>query len=367
MGKEDTKAAELAELKESNEEVKGTEEIKDGEEPKEKTPKEQYKDIFSKFSEDDRKSNMTDEERENDRKAKANEEKKIKEEKEKGEKDPSGDIPEGEDDKGTKDKKKIDESKSIDESLVERVVRLGMPLKDARMIPSNEGLKGVIEHIEKAKAAGGDTEGGDTPKGDDAKKKDDLLDKLPDLTKEEYDGWEDDVKEVLGTFKDVIGELHTANKEQQGVIEELRGKMVSSEQVFVDNKITELGEDYEDMFGKGSIASVSSEHKAVREELQSYMGFVMEHAEKTKKSISKDEAFNKALSGAFGDEVSTIKGAKAAKESKKRSKKTINAPKETLNVGPRVNTGVPISEDERSTGAFDHLKNAFKKAFSHFG
>lgn len=262
--------------------------------------------------------------------ARADEEEKTKSEPEGAEETPS-EEPENKtqpgdatvDDAG-KDKPDDSEDKStIDDGLIERAVRAGLSMSDAKGITDNAVLNRLVDRLEadsQSKLAGDEK-----PAGEE-KSEEDLLSKIPDLDPDEYD---EDIVTAMSSLKDVV-------KQQQELISSLRQDKDGAEQSqkdreftsWIDGQFAGLGKDYESTFGKGGIAGLGGDSHANRVKLARHLGVVEVDLEAAGKEIpGREELFGLALKSAFGDVVNDLKGKAVAAKSAARSRRVVNQPR----------------------------------------
>lgn len=260
------------------------------------------------------------------KKEKPKEEPKDKEEKTETSED--SDESDNDEDSGNADEDDSQAEVSLDDDLIKRALDIGLPfseLKDMASKLSPEQLDRVLALAEKKSA---DAEGStDEGSQEDEKKKfvDELMSKMPEFD----DKWEDEVKQTFGQITEFNKTLAGAIFDLTGKVSALQeGSQQSSESLFIDGKIDALGKPYEELFGKGPASMLSDRSaKANREKLGRYLTFVNDEAEKAGEKLSAEEAFDRALSGAFNSHVLKVKGAEAARKSKERSKRATNAPR----------------------------------------
>ena len=250
---------------------------------------------------------------------------------------------------------------SLDDALVERAIRSGISYSKLTSLAGKltpEELEEIVGLAEK-KTADAEKPTDEVSQEDKTKKEvEELMSKIPDID----DEWEDDVKSTFGGLKDVIRSQAEAMAELKSTIAEIKaGSQQSSESLFIDGKIEALGKPYEEIFGKGPTSMLSDRaSKTNREKLGRYLKFVNDEATEAGESISAEESFERALSGAFNSHVSKVKGAEAARKSKARSKNSISAPKNTG--GKFVDEQLtPITEGDTTDQAFAAMKQALKQ------
>ena len=231
------------------------------------------------------------------------------------------------DDDSEKQDKGGDEAPTIDESLLERAVRAGMTLADAKAISNGDVLERLVGKFESSQDA---TSKDDVDSKDDAgKEEEDLFANIPELNSDDYP------EELVSVFNG----LKEGMIKQQAIIKELSSKPQSSESsnnsesvAFVswfDSKVSELGEDFEPVLGKGSFTTLSdSKTKVARERIVRHMDVVAnDFISEGLEVPSQDEVFKLAAKSAFSEKFEEIEGRKIAERSKQRSKKVIRQPR----------------------------------------
>ena len=219
-----------------------------------------------------------------------------------------------------------DEKDSIPNSLKERAVKANLSLDEINEFPNAAMLEKYVDRFEKVGVAGKSKEGG-TSKDDDSDAFAKALDEIFDFKEEEReDGevWDPELVEKFGKMKELFAGLKKSNDDQGRTIEELRSSGYSGDG-FLNNKITELGKPFEDLFGKDG--SVSDEQLKSRDRVSKYVAMITEEAKESGESITKEEAFKRAINGLYGDRVVKEKGKKVSKNAKERAKRAINAPR----------------------------------------
>lgn len=247
----------------------------------------------------------------------------IREEDEEEEEDNEEETPseESEEEEDTEEPgEEEDEEDPIPNELKERAIRAGLSLDKIQKYPNAELLEEYVTVKEEAKTAGQSKEGG-ASEDEEGKKFEQTLNEIFDVDNEQ---WEEEDVQRFSKMKELFAGMYKSNNEQKKLIEDLRSNSYS-EGDFLNNKFTELGKSYEDLFGKKG--SVSGEQQKARDKVSRYIGFVTEEAQASGETISNDEAFKRALNGAYGDKVVEEKGKKVAEKAKARAKRAINAPR----------------------------------------
>lgn len=252
------------------------------------------------------------------------------------------------------EEKSGDDEVSIDRDLVERAVRVGMKLEDAQAMPNDETLQRIVEGFEKsAKTVAELKEGGASGSESGSKEDDDFLSKIPEL---DSDAWDQDTVDMVNNLKKVLGEeiksLQNKIGEQNGIIEGLQKNILTSEQRYVDQKIADLGDQYKDLFGKGSTADLpEGKQRDARSLLARYIEFI---GKTEGEKLSRDDVFDRAFKSAFSDEIKSIEGEKkkTVDASKKRAEHVVSQPRNIHGkFASEKSTDGLGSEDERENAA----------------
>jgi len=207
-----------------------------------------------------------------------------------------------------------DDDPEIDEALVERAVRAGLALADAKAIKSADALERIVVRLEGAGQS--KEEGDEKPKKEG---KDSAEMEIPDLNPDEYPeefikGW--------GVMKSIIAS-------QRAEIKSLRDG-ANQGGSWIDAKIADLGKSYEEAFGKGTADSLKDQkHKANRAKLERHIQVAMDDAKDSGEKIGRAEAFKRALKSGFGEIETKEKGRVAREAAESRRAKAINRPRTT--------------------------------------
>jgi len=221
-------------------------------------------------------------------------------------------------DGGEKEEDGGDGEPAVDEALLERAVRAGMGLADARAVVNQNSLENIIGRLEEAgkKIA----ESGDKKSATGEEKSDeDLLKEIPDLDPEEYS------EEVVGAFKG----LKAMVAKQQKFIASLKQDL-DSRGTWVDERIAELGKDFNEVFGRGNYTDLrEGKQKTARDKLLRHVEFAELDTKESGESLTHAEIFKLALKSGFGETLNQIKGKVTTKAAAERAKKVINQPRST--------------------------------------
>ncbi len=174
-----------------------------------------------------------------------------------------------------------------DDDTIERAVRLGFSMKEAREIGSTEALKAVCDKLERANAAK-PTEAKPTD-GKDGKPEEEA--EIPDLDPEE---WDEAIVKGWSAMKSTI-------KRQQEEIKALRSAGESAQKDASFNRRLEgLGNGYREAFGVGS-EKPTSEQIATREKVRQKFDILNAGYKAAGVEIKPDEVFSEAVRMVVGD------------------------------------------------------------------
>lgn len=214
-----------------------------------------------------------------------------------------------------------EEPPAVDDALVERAVRAGLTMEDARKSPAS-----VLEAF--IKRAESDAESGKPDDGsNDGEEEKDPLEGIPELDSDEYD------KELVNTFsslRDIVRKQHEelTSLRKSGTPEDSESVESAEFIGWLNAQVSALGEDYHDLFGKGPYSKLEDEKaRAARDVLIRHMDVAEEDAKALGRNVpEREELFKAALSSAFGDKLKEIKGKELAK--KAASRRTVNQPRD---------------------------------------
>jgi hypothetical protein len=236
-----------------------------------------------------------------------------------------------------------------DEALIERAVRAGLSLADAMAVREGEALERIVGRLEAAPAAKAAADKSEKPPVEE-----DPLKDVPDLDPKDYG---DEIVKTVNGLKAIVREQFKAIS---GLKSEMAKGVDSRQGTWVDGEVTKLGKDYVDVFGEGNLAELpAGKQRMAREKLSRHLEFVQADAKAEGRNVSKAEAFTAALNNAFGEKIKTVKGAATAKAAAERSKKSLNAPRDTTgrfatDPGDRFGT-----EGDRAADAVKELSEKF--------
>jgi hypothetical protein len=227
--------------------------------------------------------------------------------------DDSADNKDGQDDD--------DKKSAISAELVQRAIRLGFDQDELSGFKSDATLSRVLDAMESRASGNQSTQDGNT----DAGKQDDDTFKL-----ELGDDYTDDFKDKMqkmnefyaSKLKSVRDELSTARQE----LNRIQGMEYVRE---FDASIKSLGDDWQDVFGKGSgqkLDPKGSQYKN-RVKLDEEMSIIaLGRKQMGKPPLNKAELFQRALQSAFSDKIKSIETAKMQKALKDRSRRSASRP-----------------------------------------
>ena len=241
---------------------------------------------------------------------------------------------EGDQEDGDEEDASGDEAPAVDEALLERAVRAGLSIKDARAFPTAETLTNVVSVLEKSasssKAEASERDAEEAAKAAAEKEKAEreaILAGIPDLDPEEYS------EELVGSYKglkDLVVTQMDAISDLKKQIAEQATKSAVPKGTWIDGEVARLGKDYVDTFGEGDSSTLQDgPEKAARERLRKYVEFVQADVEASGTKLSRADVFAQALSAAFGDKVKSVKAAAVKAAAGKRSRKALNQPTDT--------------------------------------
>ena len=207
----------------------------------------------------------------------------------------------------------------IEDALLERAIKAGMSLADAKAVSNSAALENIISRMEGNESQDDGGVAGAEDKADD----EDLLSKIPDLDPDEYP------EEVVETFKMMKSVL----KEQQEKISSLTGSQQSDEgQQFIawfDSEINGLGDDFTEVFGNVDSGSISETQVEARKKVARHMDLVVQDLRADGKQIPSDrDILRMAVDSAFPERVIEKKGKAIANAARNRARKAMRQPRD---------------------------------------
>lgn len=222
-------------------------------------------------------------------------------------------------DKKEEDPIKKDDEPSVPDELVERAVKAGMTIADARSFKDSDALERTCSLLE-AKAKPGEpvvekgkAEGG-TEDGED-KELVELIGKIPELDPDLYD---EKVIEVVTAMREVSKALASrayALKLENATLRESKSGAESTS--WLDSQVAGLGKAYED--------AIKAE-PAKRAELQEKLTILEAGYKATGKEVPRESVFQEAASLVLKEAAAKAEETEKAEALKKRSKQHINRP-----------------------------------------
>ena len=246
-----------------------------------------------------------------------------------------GDKPDkGEDRKDEEEPKpKAEEPEEIDEALLERAVRAGLSMKEARGFGSSELLASVIGKLE-SKA---DTNPGGSPDGQEQPKEETEID-IPDLDPNEWD------EKIVNAFK----ALKTVAVKQAEEIRKLRSAGESARQAdWIDAQMQGLDEAHRQALGVGE-ANPTDEQTAAKSEVLAKFKLLEAGYAATGAKAGRGDIFREAVNMVVGKSPAKI-DRKAALE--KRNALSIARPSHERAAVRKAEDGADIDEMKDSVAA----------------
>jgi hypothetical protein len=202
---------------------------------------------------------------------------------------------------------------SVTDDLVERAVKAGMSIADAKEFQKADALERVCAVLEKRGPAGG--EAGDKK---DEKTEDDPFASIPDLDPNEYDE-----KVVAGfkAMKDIIRKQHEA-------LADMRKTGETRESVsFLDSQIATLGKAYTEAVGAAGVKlDPASPQAKARVELEGKFNVLSAGYKAAGQDVPKETVFKEAVSLVLGEVKSKADADEKDAALKKRDALKINRP-----------------------------------------
>ena len=209
---------------------------------------------------------------------------------------------------------------SITDAHLERAVKAGLSIADAKTFQSPEALERMCGLLEARKAddkAGADGKDGKGKEGEQ-KPPDDPLAAIPDLDPNEYDE-----KVVAGfkAMKDII-------RGQQAVINSLHTDGKARDSSWIDGQMAGLGEAYVAAIGKGSRAELdpNSQQAQKRAELESKFNILTAGYKANGNTVDRETVFKEAVAVVLGDVAVKAATDLKAKKLEERGRQHITRP-----------------------------------------
>jgi len=226
-------------------------------------------------------------------------------------KDPAPDV--GEEKKGKDPIVKTDDE--IADTLIERAVKAGLGIADARSFKTANALENVCATLEKRTVPAKD-EGGETQ--EEPEDADSLLAAIPDLEPEDYD------EKVVAGFK-AMKSLIAA---QQNVIKGMKNDGKSRDASWFDGQIAALGVDYVEAVGTGDRSKLVAGSPQAEKlgELENKFSVLSAGYKAAGQDVEQKAVFNEAVQLVMGDVTAGAAEAKKRDALAKRSKLHISRP-----------------------------------------
>jgi len=182
----------------------------------------------------------------------------------------------------------------VTDEQVERAVRAGMTVADAKSFTDAQVLGRFVSMLEQK--AGGVAEAGEASASTGEETDDGLdamLKKIPDLDPDEY---EEEIVSVVKGLKEML-------KQQQGVINSLTKQGVAAEGSWLDSQVALLGEDYVKALGQGPQAKLdpTSGQHAKRVKMQEKFTVLEAGYKAAGKNMDRSDIFREVVTLTLGD------------------------------------------------------------------
>lgn len=216
------------------------------------------------------------------------------------------------------------ETESLSDAILERAIRVGISLVDAKAFPSEAALSRVVESFEKMDEDSFKTQQEETATEESTGP----LDGLPTLDPEKF---EPEVVEAFDALKEVI-------QQQQEAIQEMRSQQEQTHQSamnaagqeleqWFDGQVSALGDDYKEALGDGGLRSLNqgSSQFAKRDAIANQMAVLINGYEASGQPIPpREEVFSMATKLVLSDEMQRINEQKLSGELGKRATQHVN-------------------------------------------
>ncbi len=213
---------------------------------------------------------------------------------------------------------------AITDDLIERAVKAGLSLKDAKEFTNSELLARMVERLEETtKPADEKPPAGETKAGDDPAFK---IDDIPDLDPEEYD------EEVVAGFKTMKALI----KQQSEELAALRSGNTSGDAI--TTQLQKLGKEYADAAPAGS---------GERAELEKKLRILKAGYKAAGEEVADGDLFAEAAKFVLGDVIGEKKEAQKAEQLAKRRQLHLSRPSGSADK-PK---GDPLAEIAREVDA----------------
>lgn len=208
----------------------------------------------------------------------------------------------------------------IPDALVERAVKAGLSIADARAFPKADALERAVSAIEKRSAGGTDAS---SKAADSTKKEEDetlaALDAIPDLDPDVYD---DAVVKGFKLLRDTV-------RRQHATIKELTAGAGSARQAsWFDGQVAALGEDFVGAVGKGDRAKLDPASPQAKNlaDLETKFNVLEAGYKAAGQTVEREAVFKEAVALVLGDVKAKAEAGKRSEALSKRSRLHINRP-----------------------------------------
>ena len=220
-------------------------------------------------------------------------------------------LTEGDEDHVVDAEKDDSKKPAIDDSHIERAVKAGMSITDAREFKSADALERMCNMLEKSS----DDSNGDDDEGAAkiSKEGNDLLDGIPDLDPDEYDA------EIVSGFKAMKDIIRAQNE----LINGIKG---GSDLSWFDNQIDSLGEGFVESVGNSASIKAGSPQAGKRDELKVKFDVLTAGYKGIGSDKSRDEIFNEASKLVLGDVAAKVRNDDKSAKLGKRVSQHVSRP-----------------------------------------
>jgi len=231
------------------------------------------------------------------------------------------------------DEEDDDGKAEITDAQVERAVKAGMTMTDARAFKHAESLDRVCDLLESAKVA-------KAPEADAEKSGDGEvraiefdLDAIPDLDPEEYD---EKVVAAVKALKGMVGQL-------QGRLDE---SSRAGRETWFDSQIRGLGEGFKDALGDGPASQATPEQAVKRGLLETKFKILEAGYKAAGGECDRGLIFKEATSLALGDVAAQVEEAERSGKLAKRATQHVNRPGKSRAkpVGSPIETAAAVAD-----------------------
>ncbi len=191
---------------------------------------------------------------------------------------------------------------SLSEDLLERAVKAGLSLSEAKEYPSERLLSAMCGRLEAGRGSQDDAGKGEGAQANS--QEEDPFAALPDLDPDEY------AEPLVAGFKTMKEMLQTQNKQLQAQNKELQELRSQGSESWLDGQVKEVrsvtkGDNAKEKALRSKFAALEAGYKAVDQE------------------VSRESVFEEAKSLVLGDDLRAAKEASQGKAAEKRSRQQI--------------------------------------------